>query len=62
MVDHTTKSTSGGSLWLFILAGGIMLILLYALFAGGGPKTVDPAMLLSEPAATGAEVAPATSE
>ena len=54
MVDYTSKPASGGSLWLFILAGGIVLILLYALLAGGGPTTVDPAML-SEQAPAGAE-------
>ena len=61
MVDYTSKTTSGSSLWLYILAGGIVLVLLYALFAGGGSTEFDPATL-SEPAATGAELAPAPSE
>ncbi len=68
MVDYTSKSTSSGSLWLYILAGGIVVIFLYALFAGGGPTTVDPSTLsadpaaVSEPAATGAETAPLPTE
>ena len=48
MVDYTTKDTSTGSLGLWIAAGVVVLVILYALFAGGG-GAVDPA----DPAALG---------
>ena len=55
MVDYTSKPPSGGSLWLFILAGGIVLILLYGVLAGGGPSTVEPATLSEQAPSNGAE-------
>lgn len=64
MVDYTTKTSSGSSIGLYLAAGVIVLVLLYALFAGGSGTTVsDPAALL-EPAATseGAETAPVANE
>ena len=49
MVDYTTKDAgrSGGSgIGLYLAAGAIVVVLLYALFAGGGvPSTVDPEAL-----------------
>jgi len=61
MVDYTSKTSAGFSPWLYILAGGIVLILLYAIFAGGGPNTVDPASITA-PAESGAESAPTVNE
>jgi len=60
MVDHTTKQSSGGwgaGLWL--AAAFIIAMLLYGIFAGGGPSTADPASLGAAPAV---DAAPAISE
>ena len=49
MVDYTTKDagrSSGSGIGLYLAAGAIVVVLLYALFAGGGaPSTIDPASL-----------------
>ena len=52
MVDYTTKETSGSAIGLYIAAGAVVLILLWAIFAGGGTTTtLDPSAVgTSEPA------------
>lgn len=66
MVDYTTGKTSGSGIGLYLAAGVIVLVLLYALFAGGsGPATLDPATLSEDPAAAIAvepDAAPAVTE
>ncbi len=65
MVDYTTKETGGSGVALYLIAGIIVLVLLYAIFAGGGGTTAgDPASLLDEPAAAPVadDVAPVATE
>ena len=60
MVDYTTKQNNGG--WgagVYLAAAFVVAMLLYGIFATGGPATVDPAALDVAPAA---DAAPAISE
>jgi len=60
MVDYTTKPNFGG--WgagVYLAAAFVIGILLYGIFASGGPATVDPAALDAAPAA---DIAPAISD
>ena len=53
MVDYTTKPSGGGAVGLYIAAGAVVLVLLWAIFAGGGgTPTIDPSVTgATEPAA-----------
>ncbi|MEY1555095.1 hypothetical protein AB3Y40_05620 [Yoonia sp. R2331] len=52
MVDYTTGKTGGSGIGLYLAAGVVVLVLLYALFAGGGSTTtLDPATLSEDPGA-----------
>jgi len=66
MVDYTKDTGTGGGFGIYFAAGLVVLVLLYALFAGGGSSTtIDPAAVqpvATEPAATGAETAPVLGE
>ena len=55
MVDYTTKDSGGSGIGVYIAVGAVLVVLLYAIFAGGGPAEVDPAALAA-PADGGAAV------
>lgn len=55
MVDYTTKDSGGSGIGLYLAAGAILVVLLYAIFAGGSPAEVDPATLTA-PADGGAAI------
>lgn len=72
MADYTTNNTGGAGMGFIIAGAVVVLVLLYAVFAGGGASVdnTDPGAAMApgeiapaaDPAATGevAPVAPAT--
>lgn len=56
MVDYTKDTGTGGGIGIYLAAGLVVLVLLYALFAGGGTSTT------TDPAAIGTETAPVVEE
>lgn len=61
MVDYTTKQSGGSAVGLYIAAGAVVLILLWAIFAGsGGTPTIDPGAVGTAEPETMQEVAPNT--
>ena len=63
MVDFTDKyeAERGGSAGIYIAAAFVVAVLLFALFAGGGGTSTDPA-LLAVPEATEGATTPAVGE
>jgi len=62
MVDYTKDTGTNRGIGIYLAAGLVVLVLLYALFAGGGTATVgDPALIAPDAseAAPVAEEAPA---
>lgn len=62
MVDYTTKHSAEQSdgIGLYVVAIFIVGFMLFALFAGGGGTTTDPALLAAPDAVEGATGAEAT--
>lgn len=59
MVDYTQRESSGFGVGIYLAVGAIILVLLYALFAGGGSgTTTDPAALTAPDAAAVPEAEP----
>lgn len=52
MVDYTKDTGTGRGIGLYIAGGLVVLVLLYALFAGGGAPTTLDADGLAAPEAT----------
>jgi len=65
MVDYTTKQNNGGwAAGVYLAAAFVAAILLYGIFATGGPSTIDPSVAspVTLDAAPAADTAPAISE
>ena len=59
MVDYTKDTGTNRGIGIYLAAGLVVLVLLYALFAGGGTSTVgDPTLVAPE----ASEAAPAAEE
>lgn len=59
MVDYSKDSGTRGGIGLYLVAGLVVLVLLYALFAGGGATTTgDPTLVIPE----ASEAAPAVED
>lgn len=58
MVDYTKDTGTGGGVGIYLAAGLVVLVLLYALFAGGGTSTSsDPALVVPDATETAPAVA-----
>jgi len=48
MVDYTTKETRTGNVGLYLVAGGVGLVILFAIFGSSGPSAIDAVPLVDE--------------